>query len=185
MKTYKIETDEENLRLISKALDFYSRVGAGQFKEIMDHPTFQKHLQSEFTPKGTPKVGEDTPYGKVVLIKKNTFLSEGNWGHGTETREFPIEMLVYAVNYSQYHRYRDMINDILYDARNLLYFDTEFTYSGHWGIYNDKVDDTCRQAYDLHQIIRHEFWKENPNRSNITVDSHINLSSNKTNLTIE
>ena len=26
------------------------------------------------------------------------------------------------------------------------------------------------------QIIRHEFWKENPNRSNITVDSSTHLS---------
>lgn len=32
-------------------------------------------------------------------------------------------------------------------------------------------DDTADILFDLHRIIRHQLWLDNPNRSNITVDS--------------
>ena len=44
----KLIVTEEQLRLIQTALDFYSRIGIGQFQEIKDHPTFQKHLYKQF-----------------------------------------------------------------------------------------------------------------------------------------
>jgi hypothetical protein len=51
--------------------------------------------------------------------------------------------------------------------------------NGGWGINHPNVDDSCRDAFDLVQVIRHEFWKKNPNRSDITVDSHIHLTDRK------
>ena len=178
MKTYKIETDEKTLGLISKALDFYSRVGIGQFKEILDHPTFQTIVEKHFTPEGIPKVGDNTPYGKVVEINDNTFKSRGYWTNKEEIREFPIHILRHSVNWEEYHDYRDKIEKDLSLIKDKLMF-TNFGLRGHLGIYNNDIDDSCRQAFDIHQVIRHEFWKENPNRSDITVDSSIHYSSDK------
>ncbi len=45
-----LEVNNKQLRLIQKALDLYSRVGAGQFGVIKDHPTFQMHLYNECIP---------------------------------------------------------------------------------------------------------------------------------------
>ena len=46
-----------------------------------------------------------------------------------------------------------------------------------YGIYNPNVDESCRIAFDIIQVIRHEYWKANPNRSDITVDSSVHLST--------
>ena len=53
--------------------------------------------------------------------------------------------------------------------------------NGSWGIYHPSVDDSCRQAFDIVQVIRHERWKRNPNRSQATVDSSIHFSHRKDN----
>lgn len=45
------------------------------------------------------------------------------------------------------------------------------------GIFHIDVDETCRIAHDIHQIIRHEFWKQNPNRLTSVVDSSIHFTS--------
>lgn len=47
-----------------------------------------------------------------------------------------------------------------------------------YGIHNQEVDDSARVAFDILQVIRHELWKSNPNRSQITVDSSVHLTSN-------
>jgi hypothetical protein len=47
--------------------------------------------------------------------------------------------------------------------------------NGSWGIHNKKVDESCREAFDIIQVIRHEFWKENGDTALSTVDSHISL----------
>ena len=59
----------------------------------------------------------------------------------------------------------------------MLYNDHELGLNGSWGIHHPNVDDSCRLAFDIIQVIRHEFWKRNPNRSNITVDSSIHFTS--------
>lgn len=130
MPTLKVS--EKQLRLIQRALDLYSRIGIGQFEEIKDHPTFQRHLANEY------KVDDKT-------------------------------------DYTRYHTTREMADNALVQARNVLYND--FTYGKHssWGIHNPNVDDSCRDAYDLIQVIRHEFWKRDPDRSSITVDSSVHL----------
>ena len=123
---------EDQLRLIQQALDFYSRVGIGQFDAIKDHPTFEKHLHKEFEIDG-------------------------------------------KTDYSRYHAVRDSADNVIFQARNILYNDNSLSRNGSWGIYNKKVDESCREAFDLIQVIRHEFWKKNPKRSSITVDSSIHL----------
>lgn len=65
----------------------------------------------------------------------------------------------------------------LTEARNKM-FDMDFGLNGSWGIHNKQADDSVRVAFDIHQVIRHEFWKQNPNRSSITVDSSIHFTSN-------
>jgi len=67
-----------------------------------------------------------------------------------------------------------------------LYNDPFAVRNGGWGIYHPNVDDSCRDAYDLIQVIRHEFWKNSPIRSNITVDSSITLTNeNNKNIKVE
>lgn len=135
MATLKVS--EEQLRLIQQALDFYSRVGIGQFDVIKDHPTFEAHLHNEFSFEN----------GKT--------------------------------DYERYHSVRDAVDMALVQPRNMLYNNDSLDRNGSWGIHNPNVDDSCRDAFDLVQVIRHEFWKQNPNRSSITVDSSITLTDNK------
>ena len=142
MATLKVS--EEQLRLIQHALNFYTRVGIGQFNVIKDHPTFERHLYNESKDEN----------------------GETDYGH--------------------FHSVRDDVDSILHVARNVLYNDSSIDKNGSWGIHNPKVDDSCRDAYDLIQVIRHEFWKQNPDRSSITVDSSIVLTNNKnTNIEVE
>lgn len=135
MATLKVSEDQ--LRLIQQALDLYSRIGIGQFGEIKDHPTFQRHLWEESKDEN----------GKT--------------------------------DYGHYHSVRDNVDVILHLARNVLYNDSSIGKNGSWGIHNPKVDDSCRDAYDLIQVIRHEFWKQDPNKSSITVDSSVYLTDSK------
>ena len=123
---------EDQLRLVQRALDFYSRIGIGQFGEIKNHPTFERHLHKEFELDG-------------------------------------------KTDYNRYHAVRDSVDSMLVQPRNMLYNDNSLSGNGSWGIFNSKVDDSCREAFDLIQVIRHEFWKRDPERSNITVDSSVHL----------
>lgn len=72
--------------------------------------------------------------------------------------------------------YHDIGNDELLRVRNIL-FDMDYGLNGSYGINSDKVDDFARLAQDIIEVIRHEFWKVNPKRSNATVDSSITLRS--------
>lgn len=133
----KLEVTNKQLRLIQHALDFYSRVGIGQFERIKEHPTFERHLYNEF--KDEQGI---TDYGKL-------------------------------------HQVRDEVDEIFNQAKKLLYNESSAVKNGGWGIGHTSVDDSCRDAFDLVKVIRHEFWKKNPNRSNITVDSSIHLTDRK------
>jgi hypothetical protein len=132
-----LRVTEEQLRLIQQSLDFYSRIGIGQFERIKEHPTFEVHLHNEFKDEN----------GKTY--------------------------------YSKFHSVRDEVDEIFTQAKRLLYNQQSATKNGGWGIHHTNVDDSCRDAFDLVQVIRHEFWKKNPNRSDITVDSHIHLTDRK------
>jgi len=54
---------DEQLIIVQQALDFYSRIGIGQFDKIKDHPTFQRFLEEVCRPKKEPEVGDRTPQG--------------------------------------------------------------------------------------------------------------------------
>lgn len=181
MPTLKVS--EEQLRLIQQALDFYSRVGIGQFDVIKDHPTFERHLHREFALGSGPfKVGDKTMRGEVVEVGPNGkwIKTKGSWGNGDEVRKWTdVENIEYSTDYEKYHSVRDAVDMALVQPRNMLYNNNSLDRNGSWGIHNPNVDDSCRDAFDLVQVIRHEFWKRDPNRSSITVDSSITLTDNK------
>jgi len=134
----RIELNNNQLRLIQRALDFYSRVGIGQFEVIKEHPTFERHLSNE-----------------LKLMNRKT-------------------------DYNRFHQVRDSVDAMLVQPRNMLIQDPTHPRNGSWGIHNIKVDESCREAYDIIQVIRHEFWKADETRSNITVDSSVNLVTKDT-----
>lgn len=128
---------EQQLRLIQHTLDFYSRVGIGQFERIKEHPTFEVHLYNEFKDEN------------------------GN------------------TDYSKFHSVRDEVDEIFTQAKKLLYNQQSAVKNGGWGIHNPNVDDSCRDAFDLVQVIRHEFWKADSDRSEWTVASSVHLLDRK------
>jgi len=179
----KIELSNDQLHLIQKALDFYSRIGIGQFWVIKEHPTFEEFLRDAFRIKTGPiEVGDKTERGIVVEIgpKRKWIKTKGSWGNGEEIKKWDDpKKIKHSVDYSRYHAVRDTIDSILTQPRNMLIQDTSMGQHGSWGIHHPKVDDSCREAFDLIQVIRHEFWKANPNSSSNTVDSHIHFTSSK------
>ena len=179
-----LELTDEQLSLVQQALDFYSRVGIGQFNVIKDHPTFERHLEEVCRPDKEPEVGDRTPQGEILEIKKGKALINGSvskeTGHWCEEKEWkPLKDVKLSTNYSRYHTIRDSVDSILAQPRNMLINDYDMPQHGSWGIYHPSVDDSCRMAFDIVQVIRHEIWKKNPNRSSATVDSHIHFSHRK------
>jgi len=181
-KLNTLELTDEQLTLVQDALDFYSRIGIGQFNVIKDHPTFQEHLYNEFSPQKELEVGDRTQRGEIVEIhpKKKWIKTKGSWGNGEEIRKWnDVENIHHSTDYSRYHDVRDIVDVALIYPRNRLMNDMDLPQHASWGIYNESVHDSCRMAFDIIQVIRHERWKKNPNRSNVTVDSHIHFSHRK------
>lgn len=177
-----LELTDEQLWIVQEALDFYSRVGIGQFGVIKDHPTFKNFIYKECTPKREPVVGDRTPQGEILEIKEGKALISGSVKDGMWNEEHewkPLEDVVLSTDYTKYHEIRDVVDTTLVHPRNMLIRDPLMTRNGSWGIYNENVDDSCRIAFDIIQVIRHERWKKNPNRSTSTVDSHIHFSHTK------
>ena len=179
-----ILTDEQ-LSLVQRALDFYSRVGIGQFEVIKDHPTFVEHLHSEFAlKKGPLEVGDKTMRGEVVEIgpKRKWIKTKGSWGNGEKIRKWTdVEKIHHSTDYGRYHEVRSVVDEILTQPRNMLINNPNMTKFGSWGIHHPSAHDTCRMAFDIVQVIRHERWKANPDRSEMTVDSHIHFTHRKDN----
>lgn len=86
----KIECSENELYLINKALDFYSRVGTGQMIEIVKHPTFEKTAKRLSTTETKDidwnKYHEmNTRFNFMLCHERDKFTQEnhgttGNWG---------------------------------------------------------------------------------------------------------
>ena len=176
---------DEQLFLVQQALDFYSRIGIGQFGVIKDHPTFESHLHSEFAlKKGPLEVGDKTIRGEVVEVhpKGKWVKTKGSWGKGEEIRKWTdVDKIQHSTDYERYHRVRDSVDAVLIQPRNMLINDPNMSRYGSWGIHHPSVDDSCRMAFDIIQVIRHERWKANPDRSEMTVDSHIHFTHRKDN----
>lgn len=73
----------------------------------------------------------------------------------------------------EYHNFAD---DELLSVKNKL-FDLSYGLNASHGIHSSLIDDSNRVAFDIKQVIRHEFWKNNPDRSDMTVDSHVYFTS--------
>lgn len=176
-----IEVTEQQAVLIGRALDFYSRIGIGQFDHIKDHPTFEQHLSNEFRIKsGQLEIGDKTMRGEVVDIcpKGKWVKTKGSWGKGEEIKTWKDgEKVEHAVDYARYHEARESIDLALYQARNMLYNDNTLSRNGSWGIYNPKVDESCRVAYDILQVLRYERNLASENPSQNTVDTYKHLST--------
>lgn len=175
----KLEVNDEQLQLIQRALDFYARVGIGQFEVIKNHPTFENTLYKHCRPKGKIKVGDRTPQGEILEIKDgkaliNGSVKDGRWNEEHEWED--VKDVKLSTDYSMYHNIRDNVDNMLMFPRNLLICDDTLPKHASWGIHNKNVDKTCRIAFDIVQVIRHEYWKKNPERSDMTVDSHIHFS---------
>jgi hypothetical protein len=172
----QLTVTDEQLHLIQKALDMYSRIGIGQMWAIKEHPTFENVLRDKLRPKKELEVGDSTERGEIVEIKKKTVKTKGSWGKGEEVREWAKDDVKLSIDYSQFHNIRDRAERILNQGRNML-LQEELHNNASYGIYNPNVDESCRIAFDIIQVIRHEYWKANPDRSDVTVDSSVHLST--------
>lgn len=112
--------------VLSKALDLYSRIGMGQYSEIMD---------IEFSPLGAD--------GK------------------------PMQCSTWSDKLGR------MLDEI---SRTRLGFLGTGTYHG---INSNYISDRFRVAWDLHQIVRHQLWKDRGEKPTHCVDSSIFLTSCK------
>ena len=180
----KLELTDEQLWLVQQALDFYSRVGIGQFNVIKEHPTFKIYLEDVCRPTKEPEVGDRTPQGEILEIKNGKALINGSvdkklnrWCDKKEWKKLKDVKL--STDYSKYHRIRDNVDMMLVQPRNMLINDTTMNSNGSWGIHHPSVDDSCRMAFDIVQVIRHEKWKNNPDRNTMTVDSHTHFTHRK------
>jgi hypothetical protein len=182
----KLELTNEQLWLVERALDFYSRVGIGQFDVIKEHPTFEKYLEEVCRPKRQPEVEDRTPQGRILEIKDGEALINGSvdkeTGHWCDTPVWKkLEDVKLSTDYTRYHEIRDNVDLMFIQPRNMLLNDPTLPKYASWGIHNENVDDTCRMSFDMVQVIRHERWKRNPHRSDMTVDSHIHFTHRKDN----
>lgn len=182
----KLELTDEQLWLVQQALDFYSRVGIGQFNVIKEHPTFEIYLEEVCRPTKEPEVGDRTPQGEILEIKNGKALINGSvdkklkrWCDKQEWKKLKDVKL--STDYSKYHRIRDNVDMMLVQPRNMLINDSQMSQHGSWGIHHPSVDDSCRMAFDMVQVIRHERWKNNPDRNTMTVDSHTHFTHRKDN----
>lgn len=169
-----IECSEKELYLINKALDFYLRVGAGQFKEIVDHPTFQKFAEDYCRPKRDPQIGDRTNQGEILEIKSkraliNGSIKDGKWSKVPEWKD--IKDVKLSTNYDLYHELRRKFEENLCAARDTFTNENLGT-RGNWGIFNDNLDNSCVIAFHLYQQIRHELWKSKEEKVNYTVDAY-------------
>lgn len=170
-----ITLNDKQLRLTMFALELYSRIGILQFDRILDHPTIEAAIERQHTPKHKIMLGSKTNRGIVVKMTKKTIWTEGIWTGKTETKKWTdIENIKLSPDYGQMNQTRDLIRAWLNEVKKLVAADPLYNNTGaSYGIHNADVDVSCREAYDMIQVIRHEFWKANPKRSDITVDSHV------------
>lgn len=175
-----LTVSNNQLRLIQNALDFYSRVGIGQMNVIKDHPTYEGVLREKLRPKKTIEVGDRTEQGEVIKITKNRIQTKGWWNTKEELRWFPRDQVKLSIDYGQFHSIRDAGERQLNVGRNML-LQEEIHNNGSYGIHNPNVDESCRIAFDIIQVIRHEFWKADEDRKDYTVDSSVHLSTKDSN----
>jgi len=178
-----INLTEEQLRLIQTALDFYSRSGILQFENIMDHPTVQRCMEDRFTSKEPLKVGDQTQYGEVVRMNKKFAWTRGTWNGVEEIRQFLRSEVKRSPDWERVHQARDAIRDLCQTLK-LLVTGENFG-NGGFGIHSNRVDESCRTAFDMVQIIRHEFWKLREDKPSYTVDASVHFTAETNDFIVE
>lgn len=181
----KIELNDRQLRLIQKALDMYSRIGILQFDIILEHPTIDDLITMKNTQEKPIEIGDRTMRGEVVEISEDHIKTKGSWGNGEEIRTWTDkENIKLAPDWSSVHAEKDEFRLKCSELKHLVSGE-HYGLNGNMGIHNPKVDQSCRDAFDLIQVIRHEFWKANPKKSSMTVDSSVHISGANENVKVE
>lgn len=78
--------------------------------------------------------------------------------------------------WSDYTERTEEASALLAKARNIL-IGKEMSPYASYGIHNSKVDDSCREAYDMLQVLRHSLWKNDEDRAPYTLASSVHLTS--------
>ena len=181
----KIELTNKQLRLIQDALELYSRIGILQHERIFDHPSIDRLIKNSHTPDKEIKVGSETMRGVVVEIGEGYIKTKGHWGKGEEIKTWTdIENIQLSPDWNTYHNDKDRIVNLFNSVNQLIMSNPIFGKNQSLGIHHESVKE-CREAFDIIQVIRHEFWKENPNHSDITVDSSIHITSTEPSVKVE
>jgi hypothetical protein len=79
-----------------------------------------------------------------------------------------------------YYQRRDAADALLCELKKII-TGQNLGRGGNLGIHNEILHESCREAFDMHQMIRHAFWKIDPERSQMTVDSSVSKTSKSTN----
>lgn len=169
-----VKCSAEQLGLIQIALDFYSRIGMLQLEEILHHTSIDKILLDVTTLSKKLEVGVKCMQGTIVKIDGDNIHCEGNWSGEKEIRIFKRDQVSVCPNWSEYHAIKDQVKSLLDVVKKMISRELN---SGSYGIHSKKIHDSSRTAFDLMQIIRHEFWKNQPNPYQYTVDSHVHLTA--------
>lgn len=173
----KIELTNKQLRLIQDALEMYSRIGILQLDKIFEHPSIDRIMMKNNTPDKELKVGAQTMRGEIVEMGDGFIKTKGNWCNGEEIKTWTdVEKIQLSPDWSAYHDQKDSAKRLFGEVNRLITNDRNFSNNMSLGIHNENTKE-CREAFDIIQVIRHEFWKENPKHSDMTVDSSISLTS--------
>jgi hypothetical protein len=173
-----IKLTNKQLQLIQSALDFYSRIGILQLENIIQHPVIEKYIFEKCTEKKTLEVGDSTMRGEIVEIGENYIQTKGTWSNGEEIKTWTdIDKIKLSPDWEKMNEIKKNIEIYLSYIKSFI-SDTELGLYGSLGIHN-KNAEICREAFDIIQVIRHEFWKENSNKNDMTVNSSIHPISSE------
>ena len=181
-----IKLTDKQLRLVQSALDLYSRIGTLHLDVILDHPSVNNILDEQFTSKKELEVGDRTVRGVITEINKKSIKTKGWWGNGGEEIKTwtDIDKIKLSPDWDKVHRNRDLIKNHFNQVK-VLASGINLGEGGNLGIYNSKVDNSCRMAFDMLKVIRHEFWKVDPKKSHVTVDSSVDLDDPNSAIEVE
>lgn len=180
-----IELNNDQLRLVQKALDLYARIGILQFDIMLEHPTIDEMIIKRNTNNKELEVGDSTMRGEIVELSNKKIKTKGRWGNGEEIKTWTdVENVKLSPDWKSVHFDRDEFKTKCAELKRIVSGENFGTH-GNMGIYNPKVDESARDAHDLVQVIRHEFWKANPDRSSVTVDSSVHINSKNKNVKVQ
>jgi hypothetical protein len=170
----KIELSNKHLQLIKDALELYSRLSLLQIERILEHPDIENLIESNFRDNTPLKVGDETERGVVVEIGKNLVKTRGIWEGKEEVKTWTdVTCIKKSPDWEKIHILNHDANSIIAILKNII------TQNNTVFVKKTSISNDC---FDMVQIIRHEFWKNNKNKSEHTIDSSILLSNKDNNI---